>query len=210
MIAGDMPLYYLLNEPYGHKAIYKILNNFSKTNGEKCTLLWFIIDDERLNELGDNSGIGDNYLKCEELYAHNRRIESEFETVFLFMDCNSEYYKSDIAKKYRADVLRDIILQEETVNYTYDMLRFTFNDKRYCIALLSNSKRKFYETYLKSKKWTDFKAKVIGMRGFNCELCKSQKNIQLHHLTYERLGKEDINDVMILCKKCHEKAHKLQ
>jgi hypothetical protein len=67
--------------------------------------------------------------------------------------------------------------------------------------------KKYYDLYLATDKWRGFKNSIISKRGFNCELCSSKKNIQVHHLTYERLGNEMPEDVMILCKKCHEKAH---
>lgn len=69
------------------------------------------------------------------------------------------------------------------------------------------SEKLFYQNYLQSVVWYDFRGKIFNERGFKCELCKSSKNIQLHHLTYERLGNEQPEDVMVLCQKCHEKAH---
>jgi hypothetical protein len=64
-----------------------------------------------------------------------------------------------------------------------------------------------YKEYIKSKEWYSFRARVFKQRGFHCEICNRQKNLQLHHLTYERLGSEQDGDVMILCKVCHETAH---
>jgi len=66
----------------------------------------------------------------------------------------------------------------------------------------------YYKRYLKSEKWRLLKQKLFRERGFNCELCKSQRNLHVHHITYERLGKEEDDDVMILCEGCHKKAHK--
>lgn len=65
----------------------------------------------------------------------------------------------------------------------------------------------FYQLHLTSPEWMDFRAEIFKQRGFKCELCKSKKNLQLHHLTYKNLGNEQPEDVMILCEVCHSKAH---
>lgn len=43
--------------------------------------------------------------------------------------------------------------------------------------------------------------------GRECCKCKKKKNLHVHHKTYERLGKEHLNDLMVLCKDCHSKEH---
>jgi hypothetical protein len=69
------------------------------------------------------------------------------------------------------------------------------------------SYKMFYLNHLQSDKWISFRAEVFRKRGFLCEICYSPMNLQLHHLTYERIGFEYPADVMILCGKCHQKAH---
>lgn len=73
--------------------------------------------------------------------------------------------------------------------------------------LFLNDSNFYYKNYLKSKIWRDFRATILNERGFNCEICKSKKNLHIHHLTYERLGSELSSDVMVLCSVCHKKAH---
>jgi hypothetical protein len=36
---------------------------------------------------------------------------------------------------------------------------------------------------------------------------RGEVELHVHHLTYERLGKELIEDVQIICRKCHHKEH---
>lgn len=70
---------------------------------------------------------------------------------------------------------------------------------------------KYYQ-YIKSKEWFDLKIDILQKRGCYCEKCKKRKYpaaLQLHHLTYERLFKEEPQDLMLVCKKCHEKEHGL-
>jgi hypothetical protein len=40
------------------------------------------------------------------------------------------------------------------------------------------------------------------------ERCGHQYSLELHHKTYERLGRELISDLEVLCKGCHEQADK--
>src|SRR5688572_5116698 len=39
--------------------------------------------------------------------------------------------------------------------------------------------------------------------GNKCEACEYPKYLQGHHVTYERLGHEHINDILIVCRACH-------
>jgi len=64
-----------------------------------------------------------------------------------------------------------------------------------------------YREYLQTQHWQWLRADILDKRGAKCEHCGSAAKIQLHHLTYERLGKELPTDVIILCKDCHGKAH---
>lgn len=42
-----------------------------------------------------------------------------------------------------------------------------------------------------------------------CFSCKSDNKIHTHHITYDRLGNEDLSDLVYLCEKCHSIAHKI-
>ena len=74
-----------------------------------------------------------------------------------------------------------------------------------------------YERYLETPHWQAFRKLALAAQlkrlGRNCcERCpkeeKTQEELHVHHLTYERLGAELITDVQIICRKCHEKEHK--
>lgn len=67
---------------------------------------------------------------------------------------------------------------------------------------------KKYSAYLKSEAWRELRAKVIADRGFRCESCGNYGQVQAHHLTYERVGHERIEDLKVLCKPCHEASHR--
>ena len=65
-----------------------------------------------------------------------------------------------------------------------------------------------YNLYLQSDEWKAKREKILGRRGRKCFACKEKKTgLQLHHVTYERVGHERNTDLVILCKECHEIAH---
>jgi hypothetical protein len=73
-------------------------------------------------------------------------------------------------------------------------------------------KRKaFYTNYLKSQSWKDKRIEAIHHHGSMCQGCKCElpfNLIEVHHITYERLGNEKMSDLRIYCKSCHEEEHK--
>lgn len=66
----------------------------------------------------------------------------------------------------------------------------------------------WYPQYLKTNHWIEFKQKykASGKPRF-CLICKD-KRYELHHVTYEFIGKENLTDVVPLCRRHHAQAHK--
>lgn len=64
----------------------------------------------------------------------------------------------------------------------------------------------YRNVYLRSKHWQAFRKKALLYYGSTCQerLCKVKFPLQLHHLTYERLGHEKVKDVRPLCANHHE------
>lgn len=64
-----------------------------------------------------------------------------------------------------------------------------------------------YQEYLESFEWQTTKERILLKRGKVCQVCSSQENIHIHHLTYERLGCEKDEDLLVLCEVCHTKEY---
>lgn len=67
-----------------------------------------------------------------------------------------------------------------------------------------------YKSYLLSKHWKNFRLKFINWKLFDnkCKCCEEKLSyFELHHITYKRLGKELLSDVIPLCGRCHEIVH---
>lgn len=64
-----------------------------------------------------------------------------------------------------------------------------------------------YRAYLLTRVWRERRDKAIKAAGGRCQLCNSEKYLNVHHRTYARLGKELPNDLTVLCRACHEHFH---
>ena len=68
--------------------------------------------------------------------------------------------------------------------------------------------KKQYRKYLKSGKWKSIRKNLFKLRGKKCELCGSRKKIHVHHLTYKRVGGNELpEDLQVLCEFHHNIAH---
>jgi len=66
-----------------------------------------------------------------------------------------------------------------------------------------------YTLYLHSSAWNNKRSYVFRKKGRHCARCRRSKHsLQVHHLTYERVGNERLSDLQPLCYKCHQDAHK--
>lgn len=65
-----------------------------------------------------------------------------------------------------------------------------------------------YERYLLSTDWKITRAIAKARAGNRCEKCGASGPLQVHHVSYDRLGHEWQDDLSVLCGKCHVEAHK--
>lgn len=67
-----------------------------------------------------------------------------------------------------------------------------------------------YSEYLKSEHWRQRRKKFSAGHPIRCFVCGTRKRpIELHHLSYDRLGDELDSDLVWLCQRHHSEAHKL-
>ena len=60
---------------------------------------------------------------------------------------------------------------------------------------------------MKSDKWKAKRLECLKRDNYQCQKCGTAKNLVIHHWTYDRLGNEDLGDIVTLCKDCHKKIH---
>lgn len=69
--------------------------------------------------------------------------------------------------------------------------------------------KKEYNEYLKSEHWKNTKTRFRKSKlKKHCAVCGTKNELNLHHKTYKRLHKENLNDLIFLCKSCHYDVHK--
>ncbi|MBA2754805.1 MAG: HNH endonuclease [Chloroflexia bacterium] len=64
-----------------------------------------------------------------------------------------------------------------------------------------------YRDYLNSYNWQQRRQFILQRDGHRCRQCGDAYRLEVHHLTYRRLGREHPNDLMTLCRPCHESVH---
>ncbi len=68
---------------------------------------------------------------------------------------------------------------------------------------------KKYADYLASDHWKLVRDKRLQMDNYRCWCC-DKKATQVHHITYDRVGREPMSDVISVCKTCHSAIHQIE
>ncbi len=65
-----------------------------------------------------------------------------------------------------------------------------------------------YSDYLKSDHWKDVRRRYWKSRMPKvCLGCEAIDNLELHHRTYRRIGREKLMDLVPVCRTCHQLIH---
>ena len=76
---------------------------------------------------------------------------------------------------------------------------------------MSDRRTLVYLARIASPGWRRLKERLIEVRGHVCEECGSEhRALDVHHLSYDRLGHERMSDLQLLCRDCHEEADLLR
>ena len=61
-----------------------------------------------------------------------------------------------------------------------------------------------YRAYLKSGAWRAKRRLALERCDNICESCALQRAVHVHHLTYARIFKENLEDLLAVCLDCHD------
>jgi hypothetical protein len=64
-----------------------------------------------------------------------------------------------------------------------------------------------YSQYLSRPHWQQIRDRTMQKAHDKCQVCGSRERLTVHHKTYKHLGKEHDGDLVLLCHRCHKKAH---
>lgn len=65
-----------------------------------------------------------------------------------------------------------------------------------------------YTEYLSSPEWNAIRNTIQQRDDNTCVLCGSTFMLHVHHITYKNVGHEDLEDLILVCKECHEEIHR--
>jgi 5-methylcytosine-specific restriction endonuclease McrA len=70
-----------------------------------------------------------------------------------------------------------------------------------------STRRRDYRAYLRSPHWRRTRKEALIRAEGRCEECgEAKRRLEVHHKTYERLGAELPEDLLVLCQDCHPAA----
>lgn len=104
-----------------------------------------------------------------------------------------DYYSDD--RGLDSQHIRDAI----AVGRAYDSLRSV-------VAKVVGG-RIHYAAYLESNAWKRMRAVMLEKAGGRCQVCNRDRRLNVHHRTYERIGNEIPDDLIVLCEPCHKLFH---
>lgn len=64
-----------------------------------------------------------------------------------------------------------------------------------------------YMRYMDSHLWKRKRAKILAREYKRCRICGKEGWLHVHHITYDRFGREEEGDLVALCPKCHDFVH---
>lgn len=67
---------------------------------------------------------------------------------------------------------------------------------------------KLYQNYMKSQEWRNKAKERLEIDDYQCVLCGCNGDLEVHHITYKRLGSENVyQDLVSVCPRCHVLLH---
>jgi len=64
-----------------------------------------------------------------------------------------------------------------------------------------------YNIYLLSQKWKALRREALTRDGYICQYCKETEATEVHHLSYNNLENESLDELISYCGDCHKKVH---
>ena len=64
-----------------------------------------------------------------------------------------------------------------------------------------------YAKYLTGEHWRWFRQVMLKFWNYRCALCNSLAELEVYHRSYDNVGRERLNDCIVLCNTCHRRVH---
>ncbi len=110
-------------------------------------------------------------------------------------------------KKYAVEI------ESEFSHYNYEKWKTEQNNETKmlweCVKERNYDTSKYakYSNYIQSKDWKIKRNEALTRDNNLCQVCKKKPAEEVHHITYENLFCEKLEDLLSVCKLCHNEIH---
>lgn len=103
----------------------------------------------------------------------------------------------------------DLVSEEAQAHRDYNVTEDGPDFLERLVERLTSQANVQYGQYICSPDWKRRREWAMQSGGRCCATCSSTKRLEVHHKTYERLGAERLEDLIVLCQACHRAVHRL-
>ncbi|ELR70196.1 hypothetical protein C900_03881 [Fulvivirga imtechensis AK7] len=131
---------------------------------------------------------------------------------FLYWQCTNCGGSTNRSKPLSSKIYGEKIRNEFSIS-AFEAWKYARNNEGACLAEdrkhynLVNSRYYKYHSYIASDEWRKKRKLVLERDHYLCQECKERPAEEVHHKTYNNLFDEPLEDLVSLCKKCHDEVH---
>ena len=188
---------------FGYRVGKLIYNKKDFTLQELCNTFFdeinFAISNAKLN----NTELSDVYVFLLGSEYSEKLIDNRLKNIFLKYNSISEYEKQK-QQLIKAEFKSFISELDEAIKSYKVFLRDTKNTINSFKNLISRN----YPQYLVTFHWRKIRKDIIEKHKV-CQKCGSKEKLHVHHFTYDNIGNEKEEDLILVCEDCHKKLHKI-
>lgn len=148
-----------------------------------------------------------DYIYCNYKWTLNRLLQIE-NGIAEFMDDGPKWINYCRFKEERKTKPKPKPEPEpEQQAPAFSLPEYNAVDEMYRV-LISALKAMDYKEYIKTDHWQHFRSEAVKHFNRTCQLCgANDTTLDVHHKTYVNRGRETFNDVILLCRHCHDLYH---
>lgn len=189
---------------------------------KEIVLLKRLIDNRENTITWLNSLIDGQSKRIDELESelnHVKEINKNLkkENYELFKETTDSLFQYNYELKYKSKVKEVEELKKENellkskLNVLFNAFDSVKETKKETVQDTDSIWKQRHDEELKSPMWKKKREEVFERYGKQCVECGNTNNLQVHHLVYRKnrhLWEYNVDEMIPLCKKCHEKVHK--
>jgi hypothetical protein len=154
---------------------------------------------------------GDTYLHHDKVEVFNRLQEDEESGLHVLVQ--NQNHASDSSMEENPSSRRDGLFVRFWCENCDAISKLTIRQHKgitflkFDFFIKQKSHKETYHEYLESPEWDERRKAKLDEAGYRCQLCNKASKLSVHHRCYDRVFNELPEDLIALCKKCHQKFH---